>query len=113
MVSRHHCAALTRCAAAVATALLSLQASAQAQSVTTAPEAPGLSTITVTGNWLDNPSEEKVLEHPGARSIVERKRIEETGSLIVADTPEHFFEEIKAEYAVYKDVVQKQNLTMD
>jgi hypothetical protein len=54
-----------------------------------------------------------VLEHPGARSIVERKRIEETGSLIVADTPEHFFEEIKAEYAVYKDVVQKQNLTMD
>jgi tripartite-type tricarboxylate transporter receptor subunit TctC len=42
-----------------------------------------------------------------------KKRIEETGSLIVADTPEHFFEEIKAEYAVYKDVVQKQNLTMD
>jgi Fe(3+) dicitrate transport protein len=85
MVSRHHCAALTRCAAAVATALLSLQASAQAQSVTTAPEAPGLSTITVTGNWLDNPSEEKVLEHPGARSIVERKRIEETGSSSLRD----------------------------
>jgi hypothetical protein len=33
--------------------------------------------------------------------------------VLVADTPEHFFEEIKAEYAVYKDVVQKQNLTMD
>jgi tripartite-type tricarboxylate transporter receptor subunit TctC len=50
----------------------------------------------------------KVLQDPAIK-----KRIEETGSLIVADTPEHFFEEIKAEYAVYKDVVQKQNLTMD
>jgi tripartite-type tricarboxylate transporter receptor subunit TctC len=55
-----------------------------------------------------NAATRKVLQDPAIK-----KRIEETGSLIVADTPEHFFEEIKAEYAVYKDVVQKQNLTMD
>lgn len=85
MVSSNHCATLTRCAAAVAAALLSLQASAQAPSpATTAPEA-GLSAITVTGNWLDNPSEEKVLDHAGARTIVERTRIEETGSSSLRD----------------------------
>lgn len=84
MVSSNHCATLTRCAAAVAAALLSLQASAQAPSTTTAPEA-GLSTITVTGNWLDNPSEEKVLDHAGARTIVERARIEETGASSLRD----------------------------
>lgn len=55
-----------------------------------------------------NAATRKVLQDPAIK-----KRIEETGSLIVADTPEHFFEEIKAELAVYKDVVQKQNLTMD
>ena len=48
------------------------------------PEA-GLSTITVTGNWLDNPTEEKVLDHAGARTIVERARIEETGSSSLRD----------------------------
>ncbi|RDI21896.1 tripartite-type tricarboxylate transporter receptor subunit TctC [Pseudacidovorax intermedius] len=42
-----------------------------------------------------------------------RKRIEDTGSIIVANTPEQFAEQIKAEYAVYKDVVQKQKLTLD
>ena len=85
MVSSNHCATLTRCAAAVAAALLSLQASAQAPSpTTTAPEA-GLSAITVTGNWLDNPTEEKVLDHAGARTIVERARIEETGSSSLRD----------------------------
>ena len=55
-----------------------------------------------------NAATRKVLQDPAVR-----KRIEETGSLIMASTPEQFFEEIKAEYAVYKDVVQKQNLTMD
>jgi len=42
-----------------------------------------------------------------------RKRIEDTGSLIVADTPEKFAQEIKAEYTAYKDVVDKQKLTLD
>jgi tripartite-type tricarboxylate transporter receptor subunit TctC len=42
-----------------------------------------------------------------------RKRIEDTGSLIVANTPEQFAAQMKAELAVYKDVVKKQNLKLD
>ncbi|CDG82278.1 fe(3+) dicitrate transport protein fecA [Janthinobacterium agaricidamnosum NBRC 102515 = DSM 9628] len=42
-------------------------------------------TVTVTGNWLSTPSNAKVLEHPGARSIVVRQRIEESGSSSVRD----------------------------
>ncbi len=50
----------------------------------------------------------KTLEDPAVK-----KRIEETGSLIVANTPEQFAEQIKAEYTVYKDVVAKQKLTLE
>jgi tripartite-type tricarboxylate transporter receptor subunit TctC len=42
-----------------------------------------------------------------------RKRIEDTGSLIVANTPAQFTEQIKAELAVYKQVVEKQKLKLD
>ena len=42
-----------------------------------------------------------------------RKRIEDTNSIIVANTPEQFAEQIKAEFAVYKDVVQKQKLVLE
>jgi tripartite-type tricarboxylate transporter receptor subunit TctC len=42
-----------------------------------------------------------------------RKRIEDTGSLIVGNTPEQFAEQMKAELAVYKQVVTKQRLTLD
>ena len=42
-----------------------------------------------------------------------RKRIEDTGSLIVANTPEQFANQIKAEYEVYKQVVEKQKLKLD
>jgi tripartite-type tricarboxylate transporter receptor subunit TctC len=42
-----------------------------------------------------------------------RKRIEDTGSLIVANTPEQFAAQIRAELAVYRDVVQKQKLTLE
>ncbi|RDI25006.1 tripartite-type tricarboxylate transporter receptor subunit TctC [Pseudacidovorax intermedius] len=50
----------------------------------------------------------KALEDPAVR-----KRIEDTGSIIVANTPEQFAAQIKAEFAVYKDVVKKQNLKLD
>lgn len=50
----------------------------------------------------------KALEDPAVR-----KRIEDTGSIIVANTPEQFAEQIKAEYAVYKQVVVKQKLSLD
>ena len=55
-----------------------------------------------------NAGVKKALEDPAVK-----KRIEDTGSLIVANAPEQFAEQIKAEYAVYKDVVQKQKLTLD
>jgi tripartite-type tricarboxylate transporter receptor subunit TctC len=42
-----------------------------------------------------------------------RKRIEDTGSLIVANTPEQFAQQIAAEFEVYKKVVQQQKLQLD
>ena len=50
----------------------------------------------------------KALEDPNVR-----KRIEDTGSLIVANTPDQFAAQIKAEYAVYKKVVEQSKLKLD
>lgn len=50
----------------------------------------------------------KVLQDPAVR-----KRIEDTGSLIIGNTPQQFAEQMKAELAVYRDVVKKQNLKLD
>lgn len=53
----------------------------------------------------------------GVRKALEegavRKRIEDTGSLIVANTPEQFAAQIKAEFEVYKKVVDEQKLKLD
>ena len=50
----------------------------------------------------------KALEDAGVK-----KRIEDTGSLIVANTPELFGAQIAAEFAVYKQVVEQQKLKID
>jgi tripartite-type tricarboxylate transporter receptor subunit TctC len=50
----------------------------------------------------------KSLEDPAVR-----KRIEDTGSLIIANTPEQFTAQIKAEYEVYKKVVDGAKLKLD
>ena len=50
----------------------------------------------------------KTLEDPAIR-----KRIEDTGSLIVANTPEQFAAQIAAEYEVFKKVVAQQKLTLE
>ncbi len=42
-----------------------------------------------------------------------RKRIEDTGSLMVLNTPEEFARQIDAEFAVYKKVVEQQKLKID
>ena len=55
-----------------------------------------------------NAAVRKVVQDPAIR-----KRIEETGSIIMADTPEAFAKQMREELAVYKDVVAKQKLTMD
>ena len=55
-----------------------------------------------------NAGVKKALEDPAVR-----KRIEDTGSLIIANTPEQFAAQIKAEYEVYKRVVTEQKLSLD
>lgn len=50
----------------------------------------------------------KVLEDPGVR-----KRIEETGSLVVGNTPEQFAAQIKAEFEIYQRVVDSAKLKLD
>ena len=55
-----------------------------------------------------NSGVKKALEDPAVR-----KRIEDTGSLVVANTPEQFGAQIKAEYDVYKKVVDRQKLKLD
>ncbi|HVK31307.1 MAG TPA: tripartite tricarboxylate transporter substrate binding protein BugE [Burkholderiaceae bacterium] len=42
-----------------------------------------------------------------------KKRIEDTGSLMVLNTPEQFAAQIQAEFEVYKKVVAQQKLTLD
>ena len=50
----------------------------------------------------------KTLDDPAVK-----KRIEDTGSLIVANTPEQFAAQIAAEFEVYKKVVAAQKLTLE
>lgn len=54
-----------------------------------------------------NAAARQALEIPAVK-----KRIEDTGSFIVGNTPEQFAQQIKDEYAVYKQVVAKQKLTL-
>ena len=42
-----------------------------------------------------------------------KKRIDDTGSLVIGNTPEQFAAQIKAEFEVYKSVVDKQKLTLN
>ena len=50
----------------------------------------------------------KALQDPAVR-----KRIEDTGSLVVGNTPQQFAEQIRAELAVYKKVVESARLQLD
>ncbi len=55
-----------------------------------------------------NAATRKALEDPAVK-----KRIEDTGSLIVANTPEQFAAQIQAEFEVYKKVVASSKLRLD
>jgi tripartite-type tricarboxylate transporter receptor subunit TctC len=55
-----------------------------------------------------NAALKKVLAEPAVK-----KRIDDTGSLVIANTPEQFAEQIRNEFAIYKDVVRKQKLTLE
>jgi len=55
-----------------------------------------------------NAATRQVLQDPAVR-----KRIEDTGSIIVANSPSEFAAQIKAEYEVYKKVVETAKLKLD
>jgi len=55
-----------------------------------------------------NSGVKKALEDPSVR-----KRIEDTGSIVIANTPEQFAAQIKAEFDVYKNVVDTQKLRLE
>ncbi|MDQ6628986.1 MAG: tripartite tricarboxylate transporter substrate binding protein BugE [Pseudomonadota bacterium] len=55
-----------------------------------------------------NAAAKKSLEDPGVK-----KRIEDTGSLVIANTPEQFAAQIATEFAIYKKVVLTQKLTLE
>jgi len=48
------------------------------------------------------------LEEPAVR-----KRIEDTGSMVISNTPAQFAAQIRAEHEVYRRVVERQKLTLD
>ena len=50
----------------------------------------------------------KVLEDPAVR-----KRIEDTGSVVLGNTPEQFAQQMKDELAVYKKVVATAKLKLE
>jgi len=50
----------------------------------------------------------KVLQDPAVR-----KRIEDTGSLIIGNSPDQFAAEIKSEFEIYKALVAKQGLSLN
>ena len=55
-----------------------------------------------------NAAVRKVLEDPAVK-----KRIEDTGSIVLGNTPEQFAAQIKAEYEVYKKVVESAKLRLE
>jgi len=55
-----------------------------------------------------NAGVKKALEDPAVR-----KRIEDTGSIVLGNTPEQFAAQIKAEYEVYKNVVESAKLRLE
>ena len=55
-----------------------------------------------------NAATRKALEDPAVR-----KRIEDTGSIVLGNTPEQFTQQIKDELAVYKKVVETAKLKLD
>jgi len=55
-----------------------------------------------------NAAARKALEDPAVR-----KRIEDTGSVVLGNSPEQFAQQMKDELAVYRKVVQSAKLTLE
>ncbi|QGZ40053.1 Fe(3+) dicitrate transport protein [Pseudoduganella flava] len=77
MSATTHLFRLTRCAAAVCAALAVTPALAQQQGE--------LETVTVTGNWLGSGLQNSVKNFAGARTVVQKEDIEDTGAATIGD----------------------------
>ena len=55
-----------------------------------------------------NAAVRKALQDPAVK-----KRIEDTGSIVIGNTPQEFAKELKDEFDTYKQVVLKQKLTLE
>lgn len=79
-------AAQTRCATAIAAALMTLSGAAYAQQATTPVETPNtLETIQVSGDWLGTGLQNSVKTYPGARTVVKKEEIQSTGAVTIGD----------------------------
>ena len=77
------------------------------QEVATA-QPDGHTLLMITSSHAINAAVRKTLEDPAVK-----KRIEETGSLVIGNTPEQFAAQIKAEFEVYKKVVDSAKLRLE
>lgn len=80
-------AAQTRCATAIAAALMTLSGAAYAQQAAAPAETPNtLEAIQVSGDWLgSNSLSASVKTFPGARTVVNKSQIESTGAVNIGD----------------------------
>jgi len=80
-------AAPTRCATAIAAALMTLSSAAYAQQASTSADTSNtLETIQVSGDWLgSNSLSTSVKTFPGARTVVKKTEIESTGAVNIGD----------------------------
>lgn len=74
----------SRCAAAIATALLAFSGTSHAQQAE-ASAADTLETIQVSGDWLGTGLQNNVRTYPGARTVVKKEDIQSSGAINIGD----------------------------
>lgn len=82
-IARPQSASLAAIASATVALLAPCLATAQSAPATTSPQA--LDTVTVTGNWLGSGLQNSVKSFPGARTVLDRDAIQETGAATIGD----------------------------
>ena len=98
-------AALSLCGASAAEVAAAARSPAQFCELTGCPDAQA-ETVAACRHPLA--AVRKALEDPTVK-----KRIEDTGSIVIGNTPEQFAEQIKAEFEVYKKVVASAHLKLE